>query len=51
MKNIVLDSSKKFAFELCKKTLLEFDCKIIESNLKLGKITAKKSGDIFFLWS
>lgn len=47
MKNITINSTKTFTFEICKKALIEFDCNIIESNLKTGKITARKGGNFF----
>lgn len=46
MKNKSFNTSKKTAFEVCKKALKDFECEILFSDFSSGKIKAKKSGGL-----
>jgi hypothetical protein len=47
MKSKSFRTTKKLAFEACKKALHEFECEIVSFNFSSGIIESKKSGGLF----
>lgn len=46
MKSKNFNTTKKNAFEVCKKTLTEFECEILDSDFSLGTIESKRVGGL-----
>jgi hypothetical protein len=46
MKSKSFSTTKKTAFEVCKRTLYDLDCDIISTDLSSGTIEAKKGGGL-----
>lgn len=47
MKSKSFNTTKKTAFEVCKKTLTDFECEILSSDFSSGTIEAKRGGGLF----
>lgn len=46
MKSKSFNTTKKTAFEVCKKALKDFECEIVSSDITSGTIEAKKGGGL-----